>query len=129
MQIWRLQVTLHGVIPVEDGGFRPLQQSSAYWNVRLRQAAAVCNSLTWVPRTSLAGDDLERRLFHMVEARFLVSSPNRGTDAPNTKPVHLVNPCTDCILLQRSALTPRHTADGESLLLPASNCSYSLLYW
>ena len=81
-----MQVKLHGVIPVEDGCFRSLQQSSVYWNVRLRQAAAVCNGLTWVSKTTLAGDDLERKLFDMVEARFLVSSINHGTDASETKP-------------------------------------------
>ena len=91
-----LQVKLHGVIPVEDGCLRPLQQSSAYWNVRLRQAAAVCNSLTWVSKATLAGDDLERRLFDMVEARFWVSSYNLMTNASDTRPVCLITPlCRD----------------------------------
>ena len=96
--MWRLQVKLHGVIPVEDGCFRPLQQSSAYWNVRLRQAAAVCNSLTWVSRATLAGDDLERRLFDMVEARFLVSSHHHGTDASDTRPVDVMDPLEETLL-------------------------------
>jgi hypothetical protein len=67
-----LQVRLHGVLPVNDGSFQPLQQCAAYWNDRLKQAAAVCNSLTWVSKRSMVGDDLERKLFDMVEAQFVV---------------------------------------------------------
>lgn len=75
---------------MEDGCFRPLQQSAAYWSVRLRQAAAVCHGLTWVSRKSLAGDNLERRLFDMVEARFLVSSHTQETGALDTRLLHVV---------------------------------------
>ncbi len=66
------QVRLHGVLPVNNGSFQPLQQCAAYWNDRFKQAAAVCNGLTWVSKRSVVGDDLERKLFVMVEARFVV---------------------------------------------------------
>jgi len=60
------------VLPVNNGSFQPLQQCAAYWNDRLKQAAAVCNGLTWVSKRSVVGDDLEKKLFAMVEARFVV---------------------------------------------------------
>ena len=67
-----LQVRLHGVLPVKNGSFQPLQQCAAYWNDRLKQAAAVCNGLTWVSKRSVVGNNLEIKLFAMVEARFVV---------------------------------------------------------
>ena len=74
MKVKSLQAKLHGVIPVEQGCFEPLQQNAAYWNLHLKQAAAVCNGLTWVSKNNVAGADLDRKLFSMVEARYVVSS-------------------------------------------------------
>lgn len=61
------------MLPVNNGSFQPLQHCAAYWNDRLKQAAAVCNGLTWVSKRSVVGDDLETKLFVMVEARFVVT--------------------------------------------------------
>ena len=57
-----LQVKLHGVLPVKSGSFQPLQQCAAYWDDRLKQAAAACNGLTWVSKRSVVGDDLGIKL-------------------------------------------------------------------
>ena len=67
-----VQVELHGILPVNDGQFEGLQQSGVRWSNRLRQAAAVCHSLTMVNKTLLAGEPMERSMFKLVEAQFLV---------------------------------------------------------
>ena len=43
------------------------------WPNRLKQALAVCNSLTLIGRNQLVGDDADKQAFKPVEARFLVS--------------------------------------------------------
>ncbi len=43
------------------------------WPNRLKQALAVCNSLTLIGRNQLVGDDADKQAFKAVEARFLVS--------------------------------------------------------
>lgn len=68
-----LQAELHGVLPVNFGCFGSLQHSAVHWNDTLKQAAAVCHSLTMVNKSTAAGVDLERSLFKAVEAHFLVS--------------------------------------------------------
>ena len=62
------------MLPVHQGKFASLQQNSLRWSNRLKQACAVCNSLSMVGRGSVAGLDVERALFKAVEARFLVSA-------------------------------------------------------
>ena len=67
-----MQAELHGILPVRNTCFEPLQQSAVHWSNTLKQAAAVCNSLTMVNKRTVAGFDVERELFKAVEARFLV---------------------------------------------------------
>lgn len=83
-----VQVELHGIMPVSDGQFEGLQQNGVRWSNRLRQAAAVCHSLTMVNKTVLAGEPMERSMFKLVEAQFLVRvftsstvQGNRGTSS------------------------------------------------
>ena len=70
-----VQPDLHGVIPVIDGQFTPLQKDAVWWPPRLRQAAAVCNSLTFVRKNKVVGDVAELKLCRAVEANFVVSLP------------------------------------------------------
>ena len=60
------------MLPVSNGAFEPLQRSPLNWSNRLRQASAVCNGLTMINKSTIAGDTLERSLFRAVEASFLV---------------------------------------------------------
>ena len=69
----QLQAELHGVKPVHDGQFEPLQQSALRWSNRLKQGVAVCNSLVVINKSTVVGADMERSMFKAVEARFLVS--------------------------------------------------------
>ena len=68
------QAELHGVIPASQGRFEGLQHTGLRWSNRLRQAAAVCNSLTMITKSVIVGEDMEKVLFKNVEARFLVSN-------------------------------------------------------
>lgn len=61
-----------GVVPVNQSQFGTLQQTAVHWSSTLKQAAAVCNSLTMVNKHTVAGVDVERSLFKAVEARFKV---------------------------------------------------------
>ncbi|KAL0032691.1 hypothetical protein WJX79_003604 [Trebouxia sp. C0005] len=61
---------LHGIIPVSNGSFEPLQQSAIRWSNALRQAAAVCNGLTLINKTTVVGEEVEQKVFKLVEARF-----------------------------------------------------------
>ena len=70
-----MQSDLHGMVPVVDGHFMGLQQTALRWPNPLRQAAAVCNSLTLINRSDVVGDFSERRAFKAVEAHFMVSFP------------------------------------------------------
>ena len=63
------------MIPANKGDFEGLQQNALRWSNRLKQAAAVCHSLTRVNKTMAVGDELERGLFKLVEAQFLVAMP------------------------------------------------------
>jgi hypothetical protein len=60
------------MLPVTNGAFEPLQSSAVRWGNKLTQAAAVCNGLTMINKSTIVGDGAERRLFQTVEARFLV---------------------------------------------------------
>ena len=64
---------MHGVFAVHKATFGPLQTSATTWSNKLTQAAAACNGLTMINRSTVAGDELESALFKTVEARFLVS--------------------------------------------------------
>ena len=68
-----LQPELHGMLPVEGGKFTGLQQSATRWPEALKQAAALCTSLTLVSKSQVAGDLADKQAFKAVEARFLVS--------------------------------------------------------
>ena len=74
MTLYRLplQAHLHGILPVNNGVFGPLQQCALRWSNRLKQLCAVCNGLNMINKHVVAGVDLERALFEAVEARFLV---------------------------------------------------------
>ena len=67
-----LQTELAGVLPVHKGEFQPIQQSALRWSNRLKQAVAVCNSLTMVNKNTVVGVNMERSMFKAVEALFLV---------------------------------------------------------
>ena len=67
-----MQAELHGVLPVHNGGFEPLQKSALRWSNRLKQAVAICNSLNMVNKHTVVGVDMECTMFKAVEARFLV---------------------------------------------------------
>lgn len=69
-----VQAELHGVLPVQSGDFQAMQKSALRWPNRLKQAAAVCNSLNMVGKHTVAGVDMERTMFKAVEAHFLVRS-------------------------------------------------------
>ena len=60
------------MLPVEDGKFAALQQMAMRWPNRLKQAAAVCNSLSLINKTQVVGDAADKQAFKAVEARFLV---------------------------------------------------------
>ncbi|DBA90734.1 TPA: hypothetical protein ACH3X1_003944 [Trebouxia sp. C0004] len=62
---------LYGVIPVVEGNFASLQKDAVWWPIRLRQAAAVCNSLTFVRKNKVVGDAAEMKLCRAVEAHFV----------------------------------------------------------
>ncbi|DBA71770.1 TPA: hypothetical protein ACH3X2_011036 [Trebouxia sp. C0005] len=66
-----LQTELAGVLPVHKGEFQPIQQSALRWSNRLKQAVAVCNSLTMVNKNTVVGVNMERSMFKAVEALFL----------------------------------------------------------
>ncbi|KAL0046765.1 hypothetical protein WJX82_009387 [Trebouxia sp. C0006] len=62
---------LFGVIPVVEGNFTSLQKEAVWWPARLRQAAAVCNSLTFVRKNKVVGDAAEMKMCQAVEAHFV----------------------------------------------------------
>ncbi|DBA99058.1 TPA: hypothetical protein ACH3X1_014197 [Trebouxia sp. C0004] len=62
---------LHGMIPVVAGQFLSLQSDAIRWPNRLKQAAAVCNSLTQISKSKVVGELGEQRAFNAVEARFV----------------------------------------------------------
>ena len=68
-----MQPELHGMLPVEEGQFLGLQCMAMRWPNRLKQAAAVCNSLTLINRSQVVGDAADKQAFTAVEARFVVS--------------------------------------------------------
>ncbi|DBA92220.1 TPA: hypothetical protein ACH3X1_015928 [Trebouxia sp. C0004] len=83
---------LHGMLPVEEGQFLGMQCMAMRWPNRLKQAAAVCNSLTLINKSQVVGDAADKQAFKAVEARFvernLVSLPLRlrsGRPASLTK--------------------------------------------
>jgi hypothetical protein len=59
-------------MPVVEGNFASLQKDAVWWPVRLRQAAAVCNSLTFVRKNKVVGDAAEKKMCQAVEAHFVV---------------------------------------------------------
>ena len=60
------------MLPVVGGQLLSLQSDAVRWPNGLKQAAAVCNSLTLISRSQVAGELQEKRIFNAVEARFLV---------------------------------------------------------
>ena len=69
-----LQPELHGVLPVVHNSFTLLHRDAVEWPDMLKQAVAVCNSLTLMTRTQVVGDLAEKAAFKTVEARFVVST-------------------------------------------------------
>ena len=67
-----VQPELHGMVPVEGGQFGGLQRMAMRWPNRLKQAAAVCNSLTLINRNQVVGDAADKQAFKAVEAQFMV---------------------------------------------------------
>ena len=70
-----VQPDFHGLVPVIHKAFAPLQKGALIWPNRLRQAAAVCNSLTYLDRGITVGDAAQKTLLKVVEAHFLVIPP------------------------------------------------------
>ena len=68
-----MQPELHGMLPVEEGQFLGMQCMAMRWPNRLKQAAAVCNSLTLINKSQVVGDVADKQAFKAVEARFVVS--------------------------------------------------------
>ena len=62
------------MLPVVAGQFQSLQSDAVRWPVGLKQAAALCTSLTLITKSKVVGELDERRAFHAVEARFLVGA-------------------------------------------------------
>ena len=60
------------MLPVERAKFTGLQQSAVHWPEDLKQAAALCTSLTLVNRRAVVGDLADKQAFRAVEARFVV---------------------------------------------------------
>ena len=75
-QVWltqhgvTMQAEFHGMLPVAEGAFEPLQQSAMRRSNRLKQACAVCHSLTVINKTIAVGEAYEQHLFKAVEAHF-----------------------------------------------------------
>lgn len=69
----RVQPELHGMLSVEEGQFSGLQCMAMRWPNRLKQAAAVCNSLTLINKSQVVGDAADKQAFKAVEACFVVS--------------------------------------------------------
>lgn len=75
-QVWltqhgvTMQAEFHGMLPVAEGAFEALQQSAVRWSNRLKQACAVCHSLTVISKTTAVGEAYEQHLFKAVEAHF-----------------------------------------------------------
>lgn len=67
-----VQPELHGMVPMEGGQFGGLQRMAMRWPNRLKQAAAVCNSLTLINRKQVVGDAADKQAFKAVEAQFVV---------------------------------------------------------
>ena len=70
-----VQPDFHGMVPVIHKAFAPLQKGALIWPNRLRQAAAVCNSLTYLDRGITVGDAAQKTLLKVVEGQFLVILP------------------------------------------------------
>ena len=70
-----MQAEWHGIVPVTNGAFEPIQSSAVRWSNQLKQAAAVCNELTMINKSTIVGEDMEQKLFKAVEARFKASGP------------------------------------------------------
>ncbi|KAL3162329.1 hypothetical protein ABBQ32_010013 [Trebouxia sp. C0010 RCD-2024] len=62
---------LHGMLPMAEGQFLTLQQDAVRWPNDVRLAAAVCNALTLINKSQVAGELGERQAFNKVEARFV----------------------------------------------------------
>ena len=60
------------MLPVVDGEFAELQKDALKWPARLKQCAAVCNSLNLVKKGALSGDTADYEAFKTCEATFLV---------------------------------------------------------
>ena len=120
-----VQPDLHGLIPVIDGQFTSLQKDAVWWPPRLRQAAAICNSLTFVRKNKVVGDTAELKLCKAVEANFVVSSLLKyslfkPSKASHTCTCHAVPygtidhipACRYCVMLETSnkmvSSLPRH---------------------
>ncbi len=57
-----------------EGNFAPLQKEAVWWPARLRQAAAICNSLTFVRKNMVVGDPVDMKMCQAVEAHFVVGA-------------------------------------------------------
>ena len=61
------------MLPVEGAKFTGLQQLAVRWPDALKQAAALCTSLTCTRKGQVIGDVADKQAFKAVEARFVVS--------------------------------------------------------
>lgn len=56
-----------------SGNFTQVQKNALRWPDRLKQAVAICNTLTLINKNHVVGDVAEKEAFQAVEAQFLVS--------------------------------------------------------
>lgn len=60
------------MLPSEEGKFTTLQRDALHWPNRLKQCAAICNSLNCIGKQQVVGDQADFTAFRACEARFLV---------------------------------------------------------
>lgn len=92
-----LQSDLHGVLPVAGGQFLSLQRDALRWPNGLKQAAAVCNSLTLIDKKQVVGELEERQAFNAVEACFLASCHTQTCHPRIFQQVSSYTSCDFCI--------------------------------
>lgn len=82
------------MLPVEEGQFLGMQCMAMRWPNRLKQAAAVCNSLTLINKSQVVGDVADKQAFKAVEARFVVS--HNGNWLATMKQLHVTPAFKPC---------------------------------
>ena len=72
-----VQPEFYGMVPMDGSGkLAGVQRLTVRWPPRLKQVAAVCNSLNLIGRNQVVGDLADKQAFKAVEARFQVLTPH-----------------------------------------------------